>query len=140
MAADSSKTLLQLLGAYDNLSEPEPVANRPETIVGLALSFLVRMLPRRLFLPPRGGCSRSRVLARLWANTDFCSDVRQVVTWICVSLRIYTRYFVIYAPWWDDLFVVLVLVSAPSLPCRLFLSLSLPLSLSLSLSPPSSPS
>ena len=118
MAAEPSKTLLQLLGAYDNLSEPEPVSNRPETIVGLALSFLVRTLLRRLFLPPWGS-SRIRVLARLWAYTEFYSDARQIVTWICVSLRIYTRYFVIYAPWWDDLFVVLVLVSAPSLPRRL---------------------
>lgn len=66
MAAEPSKTLLQLLGAYDNLSEPEPVANRPETIIGLALSFLVRLPPRPLSLPALAR-SRSCVLARLSA-------------------------------------------------------------------------
>lgn len=116
MAADHSKTLLELLGVYDNLSEPEPLANRPETIIGLALSFLVRILLRPLDLPAPA-CSRSRALARLQACAEFCSDAQQVVTWICVSFRIYTRFRIIYAPWWDDLFVVLVLVSTrpPSL-------------------------
>ncbi|KAK9775531.1 hypothetical protein AB5N19_08694 [Seiridium cardinale] len=34
-----------------------------------------------------------------------------VVTWICVIFRIYTRFRILYSPGWDDLFVVLTLLS-----------------------------
>lgn len=50
MAAETSKILLQFPGFYNNLSEPMPVANYPVTIIGLALSFLVRILLRPLSL------------------------------------------------------------------------------------------
>lgn len=33
---------------------------------------------------------------------------------MCATARLYTRFFVIRSPWWDDLFVVLVLVSRSS--------------------------
>lgn len=36
----------------------------------------------------------------------------QVLKWICALLRLYTRFFIIKSPWWDDLFVVLALVSS----------------------------
>lgn len=35
----------------------------------------------------------------------------QLLTWICVLFRLYTRFFIIKMPWWDDLFVVLSSVS-----------------------------
>lgn len=33
---------------------------------------------------------------------------------MCAAARLYTRFLVIRMPWWDDLFVVLVLVSRSS--------------------------
>ncbi|KAJ4423143.1 hypothetical protein N0V82_002137 [Gnomoniopsis sp. IMI 355080] len=35
----------------------------------------------------------------------------QLLTWICVLFRLYTRFFIIKMPWWDDLFVVLSSIS-----------------------------
>jgi len=37
-----TKSLIGLIGFYDNLSEPKPLSNYPETIIALALTFLVR--------------------------------------------------------------------------------------------------
>ncbi|KAG6355728.1 hypothetical protein INS49_003692 [Diaporthe citri] len=34
-----------------------------------------------------------------------------VLQWICALLRLYTRFFIIKSPWWDDLFVVLALAA-----------------------------
>ncbi|KAK7973570.1 hypothetical protein PG989_015418 [Apiospora arundinis] len=72
--ADATKSLIGLIGFYDNLHEPKPVSNYPETIIALAVTFLA-------------------------------------ITWACVSFRIYTRLRIIYSPGWDDVFVVLVLLS-----------------------------
>lgn len=43
---------------------------------------------------------------------------RQTITWGCVGFRMYTRFFIMYSPGWDDFFVMLVLVSwsAPLFP------------------------
>ncbi|KAI1502065.1 hypothetical protein F5X99DRAFT_418155 [Biscogniauxia marginata] len=57
-----------------NFGEPEPVANRPETIYGLAITFMI-------------------------------------ISWICVSLRLYVRFKIVRAPGWDDLCVILYLLS-----------------------------
>lgn len=35
----------------------------------------------------------------------------QLLSWICVLFRLYTRFVVIKMPWWDDLFVLLSSVS-----------------------------
>ncbi|KAK8074301.1 hypothetical protein PG994_005200 [Apiospora phragmitis] len=72
--ADDTKSIIGLIGFYDNLHETQPVSNYPETIIALAVSFLA-------------------------------------VTWACVIFRIYTRFFIMYSPGWDDVFVVLVLLS-----------------------------
>ncbi|KAK8109429.1 hypothetical protein PG999_007566 [Apiospora kogelbergensis] len=72
--ADATKSLIGLIGFYDNLHETKPVSNYPETIIALAVTFLA-------------------------------------ITWACVCFRIYTRLRIIYAPGWDDVFVVLVLVA-----------------------------
>ncbi|KAK8023573.1 hypothetical protein PG993_011639 [Apiospora rasikravindrae] len=69
-----TKSLIGLIGFYDNLDEPMPVSNYPETIIALAVTFLT-------------------------------------ITWGCVCFRLYTRFFIMYSPGWDDLFVVLVLLS-----------------------------
>lgn len=37
-----TKSLIGLIGFYDNLSEPMPLSNYPETIIALAVTFLVR--------------------------------------------------------------------------------------------------
>lgn len=63
-------TLIDLIGAVDNLSEPEPALNKRSAILGLVISF-------------------------------------QLLTWMCVLFRLYTRFIIIKMPWWDDLFVVL---------------------------------
>lgn len=63
-------SLVDLIGAADNLSEPEPALNKKSAILGLVISF-------------------------------------QLLTWICVLFRLYTRFVIIKMPWWDDLFVVL---------------------------------
>lgn len=36
---------------------------------------------------------------------------QQVLNWLCALLRLYTRFFIIKSPWWDDVFLVLALVS-----------------------------
>ncbi|KAI4866483.1 hypothetical protein F4820DRAFT_249021 [Hypoxylon rubiginosum] len=59
--------------SYDNFDEPEPLANRPETIWGVVISCLL-------------------------------------VSWICVSFRLYVRLRIIRAPGWDDLCVGLYLL------------------------------
>lgn len=35
----------------------------------------------------------------------------QILTIICVIFRLYTRFYIMRSPWWDDLFVALSLVS-----------------------------
>lgn len=75
-------TLIDLIGAVDNLGEEQPVLNRRAAILGITISF-------------------------------------QVLTLICVLFRLYTRFFIMRSPWWDDLFVALSLVSTqpdPILP------------------------
>ncbi|KAH8200488.1 hypothetical protein TruAng_005381 [Truncatella angustata] len=57
-----------------NLNDPEPLANRKETILGCVITFLI-------------------------------------VSWICVSLRLYVRFKIVRAPGWDDLFVGLYLIT-----------------------------
>ncbi|KAK7973442.1 hypothetical protein PG988_007576 [Apiospora saccharicola] len=69
-----TKSLIGLIGFYDNLSEPKPLSNYRETIIALALTFLT-------------------------------------ITWGCVGFRMYTRFFIMYSPGWDDFFVLLVLLS-----------------------------
>lgn len=68
-------SLVDLIGAADNLSEPVPALNKKSAILGLVISF-------------------------------------QLLTWICVLFRLYTRFIIIKMPWWDDLFVVLSSVSS----------------------------
>ncbi|KAG6367812.1 hypothetical protein INS49_002007 [Diaporthe citri] len=67
-------TLIDLIGAVDNLGEEPPVLNRRAAILGITISF-------------------------------------QILTLICVIFRLYTRFFIMRSPWWDDLFVALSLVS-----------------------------
>lgn len=69
-------TLIDLIGAVDNLGEEQPVLNRRAAILGIVISF-------------------------------------QILTVICVIFRLYTRFFIMRSPWWDDLFVALSLVSTP---------------------------
>ncbi|KAI0599508.1 hypothetical protein F4775DRAFT_113139 [Biscogniauxia sp. FL1348] len=57
-----------------NFGEPEPIANRPETIYGLAITFMI-------------------------------------ISWIFVCLRLYVRFKVVRAPGWDDLCVILYLLT-----------------------------
>ena len=38
-----ARSLDQLIGAYDNLGEPTPLANRPATIYGVTISLQVRL-------------------------------------------------------------------------------------------------
>ena len=38
----NKETLAGLVGSYDNLNEPIPLSNRPETILGISISFQVR--------------------------------------------------------------------------------------------------
>lgn len=54
----------------------------------------------------------------------------QILTIICVIFRLYTRFYIMRSPWWDDLFVALSLVSAqlaPILPSPLPANLSVTL-------------
>jgi len=41
----------------------------------------------------------------------------QVLSWICILLRLYTRYFISRAPGWDDLFIGLYLVRTKPPSC-----------------------
>lgn len=59
----------------------------------------------------------------------------QILTTICVLFRLYTRFFIMRSPWWDDLFVALSLVgtiwssrrpSRPTRPPRLYPTLLIP--------------
>lgn len=67
-------TLVDLIGAANNLGEPEPTLNRREAILGVIISH-------------------------------------QILSWSCALFRFYTRFFIIKSPWWDDLFVLLSMVS-----------------------------
>ena len=67
-------TLIDLIGAVDNLGEEQPVLNRRAAILGIVISL-------------------------------------KILTTICVLFRLYTRFFIMRSPWWDDLFVALSLVS-----------------------------
>ncbi|KAH8753870.1 hypothetical protein F5883DRAFT_688902 [Diaporthe sp. PMI_573] len=67
-------TLIDLIGAVDNLGEEQPVLNRRAAILGIVISL-------------------------------------KIITTICVLFRLYTRFFIMRSPWWDDLFVALSLVS-----------------------------
>lgn len=93
-----------------NLDEPMPAANRKETMFGLIISFLVRSTASPL---------------RLATSLSPCY---QFLSWVCCSLRLYTRLVVVRAAWWDDFFVALYLVSQrlPSLD-RTLLSHTSPL-------------
>ncbi|CAJ2503568.1 Uu.00g109620.m01.CDS01 [Anthostomella pinea] len=57
-----------------NFGEPEPVSNRPETIYGLVISFMI-------------------------------------LSWAAVLLRLYVRFKIVRAPGWDDLCVVMYLLT-----------------------------
>ncbi|KAI0476313.1 hypothetical protein GGR56DRAFT_464727 [Xylariaceae sp. FL0804] len=57
-----------------NFDDPEPVANRPATIYGVVITFML-------------------------------------MTWICVLLRLHVRFRVVHAAGWDDLYVVLYLLT-----------------------------
>lgn len=93
-----------------NLDEPVPAANRKETMFGLIISFLVRSIAPSFRL----------------ANGPL--PCHQFLSWVCCSLRLYTRLVIVRAAWWDDLFVALYLVSRHSLPSvKLPLLTSLPL-------------
>lgn len=67
-------TVVDLIGAANNLADPQPTLNRREAILGVIIST-------------------------------------QVVSWACGLFRFYTRFFIIKSPWWDDLFVLLSMVS-----------------------------
>jgi len=41
-----------------------------------------------------------------------------VTSWICVTSRLYTRFYVIRSPWWDDLFVFLYAVCVGHMKVR----------------------
>ncbi|KAI1472158.1 uncharacterized protein F4812DRAFT_1488 [Daldinia caldariorum] len=58
----------------DNLSESEPVSNKPETIWGIVITCII-------------------------------------LSWICVCLRLYVRFKIVHAAGWDDLCVVLYLLT-----------------------------
>ncbi|KAH8648540.1 hypothetical protein BX600DRAFT_116200 [Xylariales sp. PMI_506] len=69
-----TKSLVQLIGSYDNLSEPTPSWNNASTIIAAGISMMV-------------------------------------LSYFCVIFRLYTRFCIVKSPGWDDLFVVLVLLS-----------------------------
>jgi len=37
----------------------------------------------------------------------------QAFSWICSLLRLYTRFFILHTPGWDDLFIILTMVRRP---------------------------
>ena len=76
-----------------NFDEPMPVANRKETMFGLIISFLVRSTPLSFRL------------------VNSLLPCYQFLSWVCCSLRLYTRLVIVRAAWWDDFFVALYLVS-----------------------------
>jgi hypothetical protein len=39
--ANEPDSLYKLLGAFDNLHEPQPPINRPEAIMGIVITFMV---------------------------------------------------------------------------------------------------
>lgn len=81
-------TLTDLIGAADNLGDPEPLLNKREVIIGLVITF-------------------------------------EFLTWACALFRLYTRFSIMKMPWWDDLFVVLSVVSKNPDPPPLTISLPL---------------
>ncbi|KAI0130512.1 hypothetical protein BJ170DRAFT_317134 [Xylariales sp. AK1849] len=66
--------IIDLLGAYDNLHDPKPIANNRGIIIGVTTTCVI-------------------------------------LSWSCGFFRLYTRYFVIYSPGWDDFFLALVLIT-----------------------------
>lgn len=106
--------------SYDNLDEPEPLSNRPELIWGVVISCMVCYF----FL---GRCARTLRAVCLYLPTYLYLPIRllvvkskksilillqfQMVSWICVCLRLYVRFRIVRAPGWDDLCVGLYLVS-----------------------------
>lgn len=71
--ADATKSLIGLIGFYDNLHETKPVSNYPETIIALAVTFLVRRwpffrLPMKASPPARLGLFMNRTLTMATGN------------------------------------------------------------------------
>jgi len=83
---------------YGFLLEPKPWLNQPETIVGFTATLTAS-------IPPRF-CLDSTIRERR-ANTP---ATKQTISGFCVLSRLYTRWVVIKALGWDDLFVGLYLV------------------------------
>ena len=91
--ADECHELVKFLNLYDNCDEPTPLANKRSTIFGLVITFMVRT----------DRCGYTRVCHQT-------ADMRQVVSFICVALRLYTRFRIVRAPGWDDFFITLASV------------------------------
>ncbi len=91
----------------------DPAADRPvlilnhrPTLLGLMISFLVWRLAFPSSPPPLG------ILMAFICGVEGDSSV-QVFSWICCLLRLYTRFFILRAPGWDDLFIILTMVRRP---------------------------
>ncbi|KAI1800222.1 hypothetical protein F4811DRAFT_47641 [Daldinia bambusicola] len=64
----------EFIYSTDNLSESQPISNKPETIWGVVITCVI-------------------------------------LSWICVCLRLYVRFKIVHAAGWDDLCVVLYLLT-----------------------------
>lgn len=92
----SNVTVVSLIGAVDNLHEPMPIANHRGTILGVVLALMV-------------GRTGSPALRLDLLPADW-SETGQAVSLLCNVARLYVRFFVIYAPGWDDYFLMLYMV------------------------------
>lgn len=84
--------------AVDNSGDPKPLINEKGTIIGLLIPFMVSS-PTNDYL----------VLAISSGNLFLTNDA-QVVQWICISLRFWTR-TKLHSLGYDDAFVLIAVVS-----------------------------
>lgn len=102
-----AEKITDLLGSYDNFDEEPDYLNNPTNILAVTITFMVSYLPAWLPTEPHFSLvSASFVLIFL--------TIPQILSWICALLRLYTRFLIVRSPGWDDVFVILSLVSASS--------------------------
>lgn len=89
----ANTTLWELLGAVDNFSEPKPMWNERSTIWGIVLTFTVHII--------------------YYCRTTLSLKLTfwQLTSIICIFFRLYARVFIAKCAGWDDVFVVLFMVS-----------------------------
>lgn len=101
--------ITDLLGSYDNFDEEPSYLNNPTNILAITITFMVSYgVPRLPWCCLLGERPRSFLPGYKQVRLTF---LFQILSWIFALMRLYTRFFIVRAPGWDDLFVILSLVS-----------------------------